>query len=523
MEANRTAIYRPRKPRASPLWQCVSRHLPELRAAGRVRRAVEENLLERCLECGDLHCGFARIRCGGCGHDLLLAFSCKTRYFCPSCNQKRVLAYGESVESSVLRPVPHRQYVFTIPRLNRPFFACRRSLLGELCRIIARSLLGACRAAHPRARPGFILFVQTFGDLVNFNPHVHALVADGVFDVSGRFTPLPPVPEALLAERLRREVIHLLVRREAILPPLAEQTLAWRHGGFTVHNKVRVAANDAEGRKALAGYMLRAPFSLEKTTYDAARGMVIYRSKLHATLKRNFQIMSGVQWLELLCKHVPDRHEHMVRYYGRHSRRTRGSEHERPDMDGPAEAESQARQAAKVAWAKMIRKVYEIDPLACPQCGAQMRVISLIEGAVKNGVKERALLPPRSPLRGLRPERPIQPASALFTPRNASCRNCLIYPPGTDIALRGIAYSGGGHHEESRCGSSVSACNSACCGFLAFGTSRRVAFRKLRWRGRSRPAGWVVNNGWWQWRSAVGDEHYYPKFCSKLSVRRWCE
>ena len=78
MEGHRPAIYRPRKPRASPLWQCVSRHLPELRAAGRLRRAIEQNVLERFLECGDLHCGFARIRCGGCGHDQLLAFSCKT-------------------------------------------------------------------------------------------------------------------------------------------------------------------------------------------------------------------------------------------------------------------------------------------------------------------------------------------------------------------------------------------------------------------------------------------------------------
>ena len=111
-------------------------------------------------------------------------------------------------------------------------------------------------SAHPRARPGFILFVQTFGDLVNFNPHVHALVADGVFDASGRFIPLPPVPEALLAERLRREVLALLVRREAILPPLAGQMLAWCHSGFSVHNQVRVAAGDAEGRRSLAGYML---------------------------------------------------------------------------------------------------------------------------------------------------------------------------------------------------------------------------------------------------------------------------
>jgi hypothetical protein len=261
---------------------------------GRVRRAVEENVLERFLECGDLHCGFARIRCGGCGDDLLLAFSCKTRYFCPSCHQKRVLAYGEWVEQRVLRPVPHRQYVFTVPKLIRPFFAYRRSLLGELCRIIARALMQAYGAALPRARPRFILFVQTFGDLVNFNPHVHALVADGVFEASGRFIPLPPTPEALLGERLRREMLGPPRSKRRDLPPLAGQMLAWRHSGFTVHNQVRVAADDAEGRKSLAGYMLRAPFSLEKRTYDAASGTVIYRSKLHATLKRNFQVMSGV-------------------------------------------------------------------------------------------------------------------------------------------------------------------------------------------------------------------------------------
>ena len=380
MGTDRPAIYRPRRPRASPLWQCVIRHLPELRAKGRVRRAVERSVLERFLECGDPHLGFARIRCDGCGHDLLLAFSCKTRYFCPSCHQKRVLAWGEWVEQVVLRPVPHRQYVFTVPKLIRPFFAFRRSLLGGLCRVVSRSLTEAYGAAHPRARPGFILFVQAFGDLVNFNPHIHALVADGVFEASGRFLPLPPIPEHLLAERLRREVLRLFVRKQAIPPALAAQMLSWRYSGFTVHNQVRVPASDAEGRKSLAGYMLRAPFSLEKMTYDAAKGAVIYRSRLHATLKRNFQAMPGVEWLELLCKHIPDRNEHMVRYYGRYSSRTRGAERERPEMDEPeAEVSTLARQAAKAAWAKLIRKVYEVDPLECPKCGAQMRVIALIE------------------------------------------------------------------------------------------------------------------------------------------------
>jgi hypothetical protein len=48
--------------------------------------------------------------------------------------------------------------------------------------------------------------------------------------------------------------------------------LAWRHGGFSAHNEVRVPAEDAEGPKKLARCMLRAPMSLEKMTYDAVTG-----------------------------------------------------------------------------------------------------------------------------------------------------------------------------------------------------------------------------------------------------------
>ena len=48
-------------------------------------------------------------------------------------------------------------------------------------------------------------------------------------------------------------------------------------------------------------------------TYDSTKGTVIYRSRLHATLKRNFLAMPGLEWLELLCKYIPDRNQHMVR------------------------------------------------------------------------------------------------------------------------------------------------------------------------------------------------------------------
>ena len=54
--------------------------------------------------------------------------------------------------------------------------------------------------------------------------------------------------------------------------------VAQRHGEFSAHKQVCVGAEDAEGRTTLAGYMLRAPMSLQKMTYDAASGTVVYRS-----------------------------------------------------------------------------------------------------------------------------------------------------------------------------------------------------------------------------------------------------
>jgi len=62
-----------------------------------------------------------------------------------------------------------------------------------------------------------------------------------------------------------------------------------------VHNQVRVGEGNAEGRSKLVGYMLRAPMSLEKMSYDAETGTVIYRSKMHLVIRgvaRRWQVAS---------------------------------------------------------------------------------------------------------------------------------------------------------------------------------------------------------------------------------------
>jgi hypothetical protein len=101
----------------------------------------------------------------------------------------------------------------------------------------------------------------------------------------------------------------------------------------SVHHDVKVKAKDTAGQQQLARYMVLPPFSLEKTEYKADSGMIVYRSKLHQGLQRNYQIMPGAQWLEVLLQHVPDQGEHLVCYYGHYSNRSRGMRKQSEESD----------------------------------------------------------------------------------------------------------------------------------------------------------------------------------------------
>jgi hypothetical protein len=102
--------------------------------------------------------------------------------------------------------------------------------------------------------------------------------------------------------------------------------------------------------------------------------------------------MPAIKWLRMLMNHIPDKYEHLVRYYGHYSNRTRGARRLVESCDEVAGSirieEQPANTRRKASWARLIQKVYEVDPLECANCGATMRVIALIDDA---GVIERIL------------------------------------------------------------------------------------------------------------------------------------
>ena len=113
---------------------------------------------------------------------MFVAFSCQQRCLCPSCHQKRTLLAAETIANNICQAVPHRQLVFTIPKRLRIYCRFDRGLLGQLAQAAWSTVVEVYRDVLQRqdVTPGMAVGIQTFGELVNFHPHMHAIDASCV-------------------------------------------------------------------------------------------------------------------------------------------------------------------------------------------------------------------------------------------------------------------------------------------------------------------------------------------------------
>ncbi len=86
---------------------------------------------------------------------------------------------------------------------------------------------------------------------------------------------------------------------------------------------------------------------------------------------------------------IPDRGQHLTRFYGAYANRIRKAFFEDASPDAPSSPSSSpppsepdpasaGAPASRACWARLIRKVFEVDPLICARCGGEMKVIAVL-------------------------------------------------------------------------------------------------------------------------------------------------
>jgi hypothetical protein len=370
--------YLPRRPTETVLYGLVRQHLESFLAHARehyedgLPRYVEQEL-RAYMACGVFSEGFLRCHCDACGHDLLVAFSCRRRSICPSCCGRRMANTAAHLVDRVLPPnVPVRQYVLSLPHELRKLAAFKADVLTALGRIFVEAIFASYRTRAERrgvedAQCGAVNFVHRAGGSLNLHAHFHLAVLDGVFtrDADGGVlfhlasAPTHAELEAIVARVQRRATAWLCRRGYLDERPLEERSneapvqtaldacaaiamgrgqvatlpnaeapddadqesapdkpaVAFDRDGFNLHAGVRIEAGDDVGRERLARYGARPPLSLERLR-RLPGGRVAYRLKYVSRGRGKHRVMGGLEFMARLSALVAPPRYPLQRYAG---------------------------------------------------------------------------------------------------------------------------------------------------------------------------------------------------------------
>ncbi|MCJ7796826.1 MAG: transposase, partial [Thermoleophilia bacterium] len=321
------SVYRPRRPTATPLYPVVQHNLETFLAAAEeadplgfgVSAWIERDF-RAYLRCGILAHGFARARCDDCGHERLIAFSCKGRGVCPSCNARRMAEVAAHMTDHVLPHLPVRQWVLSLPKRLRPFLHYNPEVAGSVLSVFLRALRSTLRHVSPTAPPGAtfaaVSFPQRFGSSLNAHFHFHVLALDGVLSEQGpggqvRFheaTLLTPERWKGLERTVQHRVLRAFRGRGLLEQDVVSDMLTWQaSGGFSVDASVRVEGDDRAGVERLVRYCARGPLALERLhalggQHASPDARLLYRLPEPDLQGRTVLLLSPLELLERLAR-----------------------------------------------------------------------------------------------------------------------------------------------------------------------------------------------------------------------------
>jgi hypothetical protein len=202
----------------------------------------------------------------------------------------------------------------------------------------------------------------------------------GAFDCEGNFRPLPHIDTQALQKLFQHKLLHALRDQGLISDTVIAQILSWQTSGFSVWLGEPIRSDDDRARLFISQYLVKCPVSLERISIIEKDGQEIVRYRGDDS----HQDFTPLQFLAALQAHIPGVFEQTIRFLGVYSARTRGARRQRKRDSEKAldnsisPDEILSKKTVSKNWARLIKKVYEIDPLICPKCKGPMKIKALI-------------------------------------------------------------------------------------------------------------------------------------------------
>jgi Putative transposase/Transposase zinc-binding domain len=322
------------------------------------RPDVRQNFL-KIIDCGTLALGADIYESET--ERLLVCGTCKSR-FCPSCGYRATVLWQNELEAML----PDISYVginFTMPSVFWPVFQQNRHLLNDLPAIGASAIQ---RWVENKYGVSVLLIVvpQTFGGLLNFNPHLHMLVSAGGFQESENKWISLHFDKRELMQMWRLALLAYLwvaLRAGSIWSGLGPEKLRkvleeQYKRDWIIY--ISPFMSKAKFLRYAGRYIRRPPIPLNHILKITDAEVQFLAKDTRA--KRVVELMwPKKMFVETLAEHVPDRYRHAMRYFGllapRSKRRTL------PALFALLKQEKRCR-PARLSWADSLCRDFGVNP-----------------------------------------------------------------------------------------------------------------------------------------------------------------
>ena len=295
--------------------------------------ALQRRVLSAVERCRTAALGGQVEQCDRCGHRRLCYRSCRNRH-CPKCQWSARADWLDKRRGELL-DCEYFHVVFTLPQqIAALALQNKRALFGILCQAASRTLREiAADPKHLGVETGFLAVLHSWGQALQFHPHLHCVVAGGGIAPAGdRWIACRPgffLPVRVLSRRFRTLFLHQLerafragkLRFPGSLAPLADPAAFHRYlrplrqAEWVVYSKPPFAG-PAQVLAYLARYTHRVAISNHRLlSIDNGQVRFHWRDYRHHN-KRKTMSLAAHEFIRRFLLHVLPRQFRKTRYYG---------------------------------------------------------------------------------------------------------------------------------------------------------------------------------------------------------------
>jgi hypothetical protein len=158
-------------------------------------------------------------RCNECEHEQISYNSCRNRH-CPKCQTFAKEEWLEKQKQNLL-DIQYFHAVFTVPDdLNIVFMQNQAVMYNLLFKATSETIMELCAdKKYLGATPGITAVLHTWGQTLNYHPHLHCVITGGGLTNTKQWASSPKkffLPVKVLAKKFRGKFLYYLCREKLV-------------------------------------------------------------------------------------------------------------------------------------------------------------------------------------------------------------------------------------------------------------------------------------------------------------------